>query len=199
MLACVRQLEMSEKKPERGDTSTGWGLRRRQACWAPPGRPSEGRRSVSRPPATPQAPLKPRLGSTPLHRVGGRESCSAPTLRKHVARPVLDRRGGIANGSREPRRGPGHVESRTVPINGSAGALRVRRPARRTTKWPAGARGSIRVARQRLGARTARPAGAQAASGLISPPQAVHLDRADSRPRAQKLQFNRTRAPLAEK
>ena len=95
---------------------------------------------------------------------------------KHVARPVLDRQGGIANGSREPRRGPGHVESRTVPINGSAGALRVRRPARRTTKWPAGARGSIRVARQRLGARTARPAGAQAASGLISPPQAVHLD-----------------------
>jgi len=29
------------------------------------------------------------------------------------------------------------------------------------------------VARQRLGARTARPAGAQAAFGLISPPQAV--------------------------
>ena len=50
------------------------------------------------------------------------------------------------------------------------------------------------MARQRLGARTARPAGAQAASGLISPPQAVHLERADSRPRAQKLQFNRTRA-----
>lgn len=38
------------------------------------------------------------------------------------------------------------------------------------------------MARQRLGARTARPAGAQAASGLISPPQAVHLDRAEFTP-----------------